>query len=114
MNRLENDSSRGDSLATEDIENSLKSLWEKVRITTESIVQLRNEKQLLENERVGLEKEIMRLKHDILTNEQDIKRLKTEQLQMMNSKSSEVFTAQETEALKGRIRELIAKLNSHL
>ena len=96
------------------VELALKDLWERVREATELIERLKNERQSLGGRVEELEKEVTALRSEVLGKEQDLKRLRMEHIQLLSSDGRRAFSEEEKEVLKGRIRELIAKVNSHL
>ncbi len=102
---------------TKDIENIeiiLKIFWEKVRIVSEQIDKLKDEKKNLQQNQSEYEVELSRLRSQLNEKEQEIKRLRIEQVQLRDISNNELFTKQEKEFLKERIRDLISKINSHL
>jgi predicted nucleic acid-binding Zn-ribbon protein len=96
------------------LEDTVKTLWDKARVISNAVSRLRDEKLSLSTRLVEMEKEVSTLRSDIVSKEQELKRLKSEQAKMMSSNSNEVFTDDERENLKSKIRELIAKINSYL
>lgn len=99
---------------TETVESLLKSFWEKVRVAADLIHSLRQENRGL-GERISMvEKELQAMRSEMAAKEQEVKRLRAEQAQLMSSNGHEYFSGEEREILKGRIRELIAKINTHL
>ncbi|MDI6765372.1 MAG: hypothetical protein QME52_00865 [Bacteroidota bacterium] len=102
---------------TKDIENIeiiLKIFWDKVRIVSEQINRLKEEKKSLQQNQNDMDGELHRLRSQLNEKEQEIKRLRVEQVQLLNMSNDEQFTKQEKEFLKERIRDLISKINSHL
>ena len=99
---------------TNAVEETLKVMWEKARATAELISQLRDAKRFLDDRVAKLEQEMSSLKSDHQLKEQELKRLRVEYSQLLSSKDNNVFTHEEKENLKDKIRELIAKINSHL
>lgn len=114
MNETNNDH---EMIVAEDmgvLENVFKTVWEKVRSATELISRLRNEKQLLIKRLSDLEEEVRSLHADITNKDQELKRLRVERTQMMNMNGQTSFSEEEKDNLKNKIRDLIAKINSHL
>ena len=96
------------------LEILLKNFWERAHTATDIITQLRSERRALQD-RVGtMEKEVARLQAESYAKEQELKRLRAEHQQLLNSNGQEVLSPEERENLKNRIRELIAKISSHL
>ncbi len=78
------------------------------------VSQLREQKKsLLERERL-LQQQLESLRRTLESKEQELKRLKTEHLQLVNSNGNNMLSDEERESLKRKIRDLIAKINSHL
>jgi hypothetical protein len=97
------------------LEHALKGFWERARAAGELIARLRSERAGLTDRVKLLEQEIGTLKTHIASRDQENKRLKTENAQLMNhSNGHDILTAEEKEMLKDRIKMLIAKINSHL
>ncbi|MBI4549116.1 MAG: hypothetical protein HY707_14120 [Ignavibacteriae bacterium] len=99
---------------TNSVEETLSLLWEKVHAATELISQLRETRRSLDGRVSKLEQEVTSLKLELQTKEQELKKLRTEYSSLLNSRDNNVFTQEEKENLKNKIRELIAKINSHL
>ena len=98
----------------DNIEAVLKTFWEKARFAVDLITRLRDEKHVLLARQKELEDELQEVYAEISKIEQDMKRLKSEHAYLQQSRSDDSFTIQEKEELKSRIRELIAKINSHI
>ena len=100
--------------------SSLKSFYEneisKLRSSSDS--ELLSTKAILENTlrevRGQLEAELTTTRGQLSTRDQDMKRLRAEYSQIVNANENVAFTKEEKEILRNRIRELIAKINSHL
>ncbi len=102
------------SIDQKEIEAGLKSLWEKIRKASEVIFMLRDENQQLKAQNSELQQKCDELKSLIMAKEQEILRIRTEYSRLASSASGDTFSAAEKEALKSRITDLIAKINSHL
>ncbi len=61
-----------------------------------------------------LETELNSVRNQLSVKDQDMKRLRAEYSQMVNANENGAFTKEEKEILRNRIRELIAKINSHI
>ena len=92
----------------------LKTFWEKVQAASEMIARLRSEQRALLDRVAMLEKDANSLRSELLLKEQELKRLKIENAQLSHSNGSDYLTQEEKENLKAKIREFIAKINSHL
>jgi peptidoglycan hydrolase CwlO-like protein len=98
----------------ENIEVEIKRLWDKIRKTSEVIFMLRDELQTLKNQFSELQQKYDDAKNSIGIKEQEYSRLRAEYTRLGSNVGEETFSQQEKEALKNRISELIAKINSHL
>lgn len=102
---------------TKDIENIeivLKTFWEKMRIVSDHINRLKEEKKSLQHHQTELESELNRFHSQLNEKEQEIKKMRAEHAQLLNISTDDIFTKQEKEFIKERIRDLISKINSHL
>jgi chromosome segregation ATPase len=95
------------------LDAAFKGLWERVRKATELITGLREENKTLRADIAQLKGRIQELEGILRLREENIQDLKTQQLQIQSNNNSP-FTEEEREALKLRIKDLLAKLNSHL
>lgn len=98
----------------ENIEQILRTFWEKTRRATELINQLRESNQQLILTNQKMEREIQKSISDLTQKELELKRLKQEHAQIQANAGGDIFTISEKEETKNRIRGLIAKINSHL
>lgn len=97
------------------VEVALKHLWEKIRIATELISQLREQSEQFRSQKEYLEQEIVQLRDELARKDQELKQLKVNHSALTNSiGGNNILTLEEKDALKARIKELIAKINSHL
>jgi dGTP triphosphohydrolase len=98
----------------QNIETVLRTFWEKARFASELINRLREEKRVLQEDCSKLLDELQKVKAELTNKEQEVKRLRAEQEQMLSSMSGNIFSSQEKEELKSKIKDLILKINSHL
>jgi len=103
------------------IDDLLRAFWEKARAASDMIAALRADRHALEERLAGVERELASLRAQINAKEQELrskdqeaKRLKTERDQLISSNGHDRLSDEEKERLKARIRELIARINSHL
>jgi uncharacterized coiled-coil DUF342 family protein len=89
------------------LETALKAIWEKARAASDLIRQLRDEKRTLIQRVAELESHAQR-------QDQELRNLRAEHEDLLSSSGDNVMTADEKERLKGKIRDLIAKINSYL
>lgn len=97
-----------------ELENEINGLWEKIKKASELIFLLREENQQLKEKNNELEKKLQELIEKLSTKEQELGKIKAEYSRLVNTSVDDNFTPQEKEALRKRITELIAKINSHL
>jgi len=88
------------------VESSLQKLWEKARRLSDVLLRLKEENQSLRRRLEESEKRERDLSDALKDREQEMLKLQ--------SNGSGMFTHEEKEALTGKIRELIAKLNARL
>ena len=100
--------------AARTVDTLLRSFWEKVHAAGDLIHSLREENHGLGERLTMMEKDLQTLRSEMVAKEQELKRLRAEHAQMMNSNGKAYLSDEEKEILKSRIRELIAKINTHL
>lgn len=96
------------------VEEELKAVWEKVRLATHLIAQLRDEKRTITTRAEELERQVAALRSDLQARDAEIKRIRAEHAHIASSNGQQSFSEEEREAIKNRIRELISKINSYL
>jgi len=96
------------------IETILRDLWEKRRSSAKTIHDIREERNALRDKISFLEQELENHKVGIQKKETEIKALRAEHLQLVNSNGKNALTEEEREFLKTKIRDLIVKINSYL
>lgn len=96
------------------LDEALRALWQRVRLASELISKLRQEKSDLLAKLNDFEDEVSSYRGQLSRYEDEVRRLKAEQAQYRSGDGAGNFSPEEREALKIRIRELIAKINSHL
>ncbi len=113
MTQRATDSDNGVARESQMVETVIKAFWERARSAAGLITQLREEKQILAK-RVGeIEGELETSRAEIFAKDQELKRLRAEHAQLLD-KDNGALTLEEKERLKARVKELIAKINSHL
>jgi hypothetical protein len=95
------------------LEESLQSLWEKARLVSNQILRLKAENKELHSRLSSLEIQERRWADDIRQRERDIQEVRV-QLAHAQSNGRSLFTKEESEVLKARLKELIGKINSRL
>ena len=96
------------------LDDTLRLAWDKVRAAVLLINQLREEKHELHSHVRELEQKVLVLSADILSKEQEVKRLRAEHTSLVSASANNGFTLEDRENIKGRIRDLISKINSYL
>jgi chromosome segregation ATPase len=96
------------------LELALKTMWEKARAAADMIARLQSERTELQSSLRELEKSVSALRSEMLTKEQELKRLRAEHAQLSNLDGRNVFSEEEKEMFRGKIKDLISKINSHL
>ncbi len=102
------------ALDPKELEVEINNLWDKIKRASELIFLLREENQQLKEQNSSLVQKLEELKEKLTAKEQEISKIKAEYARVMNTAAGDIFTPQEKEALRKRINELIAKVNSHL
>ncbi len=95
------------------LEASLQLLWEKARRVSEVILQLKESNQQLRVKVAELEEREQEMRTALEAKEKEVDRLRHD-VQRLQMNGSEAFTKEEREAIKARIKELIAKINARL
>lgn len=96
------------------LETILRDLWEKLRSAAKNFHALREERNALRDKVSFLEQELENHKVGIQKKENEIKALRAEHLQLVNSNGKNALTEEEREYLRTKIRDLIVKINSYL
>lgn len=95
------------------LEESLQKLWEKARLVSDSLLRLRSENQELKSRIASLESKEQRWNEELQRSERDLEKIRA-QLTQAQSNGSNLFSKEEAETLKIRLKELIARINSRL
>ena len=96
------------------LEVALKTMWEKARAAADLIAKLQSEKSELELSATDLNKGISSLRTELIAKEQELKRLRAEHAQLSSLDSKNVFSEEEKEMFRVKIKDLISRINSHL
>lgn len=96
------------------VEEAVRSLWDKIRMATELISHLKQERSTLQHRVSALEQELSALRAALSSKEQDLKKVRSEYSQSLAGRDSLVASEEERGILKNKIHDLIAKINSHL
>jgi len=96
------------------IDTLLRDLWERLRASAQHLHDLREEKKMLLEKVAYLEQDLETHKVGLQKKDNEIRLLRAEHLQLVNSSGKNSLTDEEKEYLKSRIRDLIVKINSYL
>jgi hypothetical protein len=95
------------------LEDALQKLWEKARIVSEALLRLKAENKELRERISSLEGQERRALEDLQRRERELEQVRA-QMTQIQSNGQNLFSKEETEALKARAEELITKINSRL
>jgi predicted nucleic acid-binding Zn-ribbon protein len=95
------------------LEESLQSLWEKARLVSDLLLRLKAENKELQSKLSSLELKERRWAEEIRQREQEMEEVRA-RLAHAQSNGKSLFSKEELEALKSRLKELIVKINSRL
>jgi chromosome segregation ATPase len=95
------------------LEESLQNLWEKARSVSEMLLHLKAENKELQTRISSLETKERRANEELQRRENEVEEIRM-QLVQAQANGSSLFTKEELEGVKSRLRELIAKINSRL
>ena len=95
------------------LEESLQSLWEKARLVSDLLLRLKAENKELKSKLSSLELKERRWAEEIRQREQEMEEV-CARLAHEQSNGKSLFSKEESEALKLRLKELIVKINSRL
>ena len=95
------------------LEESLQSLWEKARLVSDLLLRLKAENKELKSKLSSLEVQERRWAEEIRQREQEMEEV-CARLAHEQSNGKSLFSKEESEALKSRLKELIVKINSRL
>jgi hypothetical protein len=95
------------------LESSLQVLWDKARQVSEVLLRLKAENKELRSRISSLELKERRSTEELQHRERDLDEIRT-QLTKAQSNGSSLFSKEESEVLKSRLKELIFKINSRV
>lgn len=95
------------------IEESLHILWEKARNVSDALLRLKSENKELQSRVMSLEGQERRWNEELQRREHELVEVRKQLLQAQTNGSS-VFSKEELETLKAKLKELIGKINSRL
>ncbi|MCX7984661.1 MAG: hypothetical protein N3A63_07150 [Bacteroidetes bacterium] len=97
----------------QEIEESLQRLWEKAHAVSEVVVRLKNENRELRVQNAALREQVQQRERELEVKIREIESLRA-QIREVQYNESALISKEEKEELKSKLRELIAKINSHL
>ncbi len=92
---------------------SIQALWSKARRVSELLLQVRAENTQLTTKVAELERSEREVRTRLEQREQELHKLRTEYVQLQSNGSS-IYSKEEKEELRTKIKELISKINSRL
>ncbi len=92
---------------------SLQSLWTKARRVSDLLLQVRGENAQLKTRNAELERAEREARARLEQREQELRKLRTELVQLQSNGNS-IYSKEEKEELRTKIKELISKINSRL
>jgi hypothetical protein len=95
------------------LEDSLQKLWEKARLVSDALLREKAEKKELQSRLSSLEMKERRWADELQRRESELEEVRT-QLSHAQSNGHSLFSKEESEALKSRLKEMIVKINSRL
>jgi hypothetical protein len=95
------------------LEDALQTLWDKARNVSDVILRLKSENKELQNRILSLELNERRSMEELQHRERDMNEIRA-QLAQAQSHGSSLFSKEESEVLKSRLKELIIKINSRV
>lgn len=107
------DTEMADKKDLKHLEDALQTLWDKARRVSDVILQLKTENRELQSRISSLELKERRSMEELQRRESDLKEIRT-QLEKAQSNGSSLFSKEESEVLKLRLKELISKINSRI
>ena len=107
------DTEMADKKDLKHLEDSLQILWDKARRVSDVILKLKAENKELQNRISGLELKERRSVEELQRRENDLNEIRME-LVKAQSNGSSLFSKEESEVLKSRLKELINKINSRV
>ncbi len=95
------------------LESSLQALWEKARLVSESLLRFKAENRELQNRITSLEVKERHWTEELQRRDRDLEEVR-KQLAQAQSNGRSLFSKEESEVLKTRLREFIIKISSRL
>lgn len=95
------------------LEAVFRTLWDRVKKAAELIQHLKEENRALLSRAQGLEEQVSYLKKELSEKGEALQQMKEQQHEAL-SRGNNLFSDEDKEALKLKIKELLSRINSHL
>ena len=95
------------------LEDSLAKLWEKARLVSDALLRAKAENKELQDRLSSLELKERRWTEELQRRERELTEVRL-QVTQAQSNGSSLFSKEEADALKNRLKELIGKINARL
>lgn len=96
------------------LQDVFRGIWDKAKAASDLITRLVDERRELLKRTGELEESVRSLRNDLAAREQELKRVKGDYSSLLSANGTQSFSVEEKEIIKGRVRDLIAKINSYL
>lgn len=96
------------------LDGAIRRLWERARLVSELVQQLRSENAGFRSRVEQLESAERRLQQQLQEREEAVRRVESELQQIQNRNGDSIFSKEEQEHIVSTIKELIQKLDSRL
>ena len=107
------DTEMADKKDLKHLEDALQLLWDKARRVSDVILQLKADNRELQSRISSLELKERRSMEELQRRENDLNEIRA-QLAKAQSNGSSLFSKEELEVIKSRLKELISKINSRV
>ena len=95
------------------LEGVFQTLWDRVRKAAELIDCLKEENRTLHGNSTRLEEQVAKLRRELIEKEETLRKMEEQHLQVL-SHNNNLFSEEEKQALKSRIKELLTRINTHI
>ncbi|MFH0988843.1 MAG: hypothetical protein V1799_02375 [bacterium] len=95
------------------LENSLQALWEKARRVSDILVQLREENSFLKGKTREFETAVQNYQQELESKTKELSRLQSN-FSELQKRGSEIFTTEERESIRIKIKDMVNRINARL
>ncbi len=95
------------------LDPGLRGLWERTKLAGDLIVQLRQEKGILQSRAEDLEKQVTVLRQELTRKEELMRKMESERI-ARESQQTGIFSNGEREMLTMKLKDLLAKIDAYL